>query len=71
MSTMNWRAVTSALLVCLAAAMGIYDVIAVWRGGGRATISSVVLDTARAYPILAIAFGILIGHLFWPQKVAP
>lgn len=46
----------------------------VWRkGGGDATISKILLNAAKKYPIVAVAFGIaigvLLGHLFWPQHI--
>lgn len=65
---MTWRHVTIALLVATALGLAIYDIVAVWRGGGRATISSVLLASAHSYPIIVLAIGVLLGHLFWPQR---
>lgn len=45
-----------------------WDIFAYAKGGGVATISSVLLDTSKEYPVLPLAFGVLCGHLFWPQK---
>ena len=33
------------------------------------TISAVVSDASKRWPIIAAAFGILVGHLFFPIKV--
>jgi hypothetical protein len=44
-----------------------YDCIIMWRGGVKSTISRVTLAWAQAYPIIPLAVGILIGHLFVSQ----
>jgi hypothetical protein len=46
-----------------------YDIFAVLKDGEQATISAVLLGWSREYPPLTLAFGVLMGHLFWPQKV--
>jgi hypothetical protein len=33
------------------------------------TISEILLRSSRRVPIIATAWGILTGHLFWPQRV--
>jgi hypothetical protein len=33
---------------------------------GRETISEFLYASARNYPIIPAAFGVLLGHLFWP-----
>jgi hypothetical protein len=65
------RQATIAILAAVALSLAIYDVIAVWRGGNGATISEVLLAAGRSYPILVLALGILLGHLFWPQRIGP
>jgi len=45
-----------------------WDIFAYVKGGGEATISSVILDTSKNFPPLPFAFGVLCGHLFWAQK---
>lgn len=45
-----------------------YDIFAVIQGGMDATISAVLLHWSREYPPVTLASGILLGHLFWPQK---
>ena len=32
------------------------------------TISAVVSDSAKRWPIIAVAFGLLMGHLFFPVE---
>lgn len=62
---MNLRHVTIGLLVAVAILLSAYDVFAVWRGGVGSTISEVIRDAAHAHPIIAAAFGALVGHFFW------
>jgi hypothetical protein len=36
----------------------------------QGTVSALILDTSRRYPILPLAVGLLLGHLLWPQVVS-
>lgn len=53
-------------------ALLVYDLIAYSRGGNEATLSKVILDTSRDWPIIpllvGLIFGLLSGHFFWPQQ---
>jgi hypothetical protein len=46
----------------------IWDLIAGFGGGAEATISQLVLDLSRQFPVIPFACGGVCGHLFWPQK---
>lgn len=63
------RQSTKAILIFTTVALSLYDVAAVLIGGVDATISRVIVHAASEYPIIAVAAGILIGHLFWPQRI--
>lgn len=54
-------------LICAVA--GAYDVYAMLFMGYEATFSAVLLELAHSTPIVPFLFGVLIGHLFWPQKI--
>ncbi len=62
------------LVTVLAALLGLvgYDIYLALRGGYPATISYQILQVSRAEPIIpllvGLILGILLGHLFWPQK---
>lgn len=58
------RHATIAILAVLAFVLTAYDAFAVWRGGAGATISEVLLGAGRSSPLVVLAFGILMGHLF-------
>lgn len=64
----NWKTTTMLLLGVTVAVLAAYDTAAEIYGGNRTTISQVVYHFAQAEPIAAVAFGVLAGHLFWPQR---
>jgi hypothetical protein len=39
--------------------------------GGQGTLSELVWRTARDYPLLPLAFGVLMGHFFWQRVQWP
>lgn len=68
---MNWRLITALVIVGVVVILIVYDLVVYVTKGNNATISRVILDTARARPgfmlLFAFAFGVLFGHLFLPQ----
>lgn len=42
-----------------------YDIWAVYSGGVDGTISSVIFDYSREFPLIPFAFGVLAGHLWF------
>lgn len=46
-----------------------YDVYAYLHGGVAATISWVMYDQSKQYPIISFAMGLLCGHLFGQMTV--
>lgn len=69
MAVSKWRTGTKAGLIVAFVLGCVYDLIAYTNAGNEATISRVLLGWATDYPIVAIAFGVLLGHLFAPQHV--
>jgi len=68
------RHITIAILAVVTGALSIYDAVAVWRGGAGSTISEVLLVAGRGSPVVVLAFGVLLGHLFgqawaWRDRV--
>ena len=66
---MNWKGTTKAGLIVAFIIGCVYDVAAYTNAGNDATISRVMLAWAKDYPIVAIAFGVLLGHLFVAQHI--
>ena len=65
----KWKRITVAVIVACILLMGGYDVLALIFGGVDATISRQMYFGAVGHPIIAVAFGVLVGHLFWPQRI--
>lgn len=61
----SWIAIWVLLATLLA--VGIADILLVRYRPGDPTVSSTIWGLARCYPIIVLAVGILLGHLFWPQ----
>lgn len=55
------------LLVVVALLVAVYELVAIFGGGQLGTVSEVLLAWSRRHPVIPLAAGILIGHLFWPQ----
>jgi hypothetical protein len=48
----------------------IYDLVIITKRGYSATVSATLYAFTKAFPIIGIIFGVLIGHLFWPNLSA-
>jgi len=48
--------------------VGAYDLYAGFFFPPGGTVSEVILDFARKYPIVPFLMGLLCGHLVWPQR---
>jgi len=57
------------LFVMAAATIGLvsWDIVVASNKERGDTISEILLHSSQRVPILAAAWGILTGHLFWPQ----
>lgn len=44
------------------------DALLLKKGGDAATISDRLAVWSLKYPIVALLFGMLVGHLFWPNR---
>jgi hypothetical protein len=44
------------------------DVFAMATKGLDATFSRYVLGVSEQYPVIPLAAGVVLGHLFWPQR---
>lgn len=62
------RKLTIGILVATALFLIGYDIVVAVNKEEGDTISEVTLDKAIRYPIIPFALGVVMGHLFWPQK---
>jgi hypothetical protein len=63
----NWRKVTLIGIGVFTLGIILFDVVMLMIGGDSATVSAVVYNGAREYPVISFALGFLMGHLAWPQ----
>jgi len=45
------------------------EVYALWNGLYSSTLSDIVWEITTHYPLLPLAFGLLMGHFFWQRVV--
>jgi hypothetical protein len=60
--------ITTKLLIVSIFFFVIYDLIVMAISGREATISYDVLALSHQHPVIPLAVGIILGHLFWPQQ---
>jgi hypothetical protein len=60
------RKLTVAFIVTCTFLIIAYDIYAALAGGIDGTVSAVIFDYSREYPIIPFAFGVLTGHLWFP-----
>lgn len=69
---MNLPDLTASIVVAVTVALIGYDVWVKHRQpDGGATISWVVLTSSKRWPVIAFAFGFLMGHLFFQNCAVP
>jgi len=63
----NWpkKVTITILLVCAAILIG-WDIYVAANKESGDTISEILLWVSR-HPVFPFAFGVIMGHLFWPQ----
>jgi len=59
--------ITQVVVLGAVLAIVLYDIAAYSLWGVSATVSRVTLGWASGLPIISLAIGVVIGHLFWPQ----
>jgi len=65
MSANQWVAAALSLIVFI---VFLFDLFSVAARDELATVSAVVLEVSRKHPMVPLLFGVLMGHLFWPQR---
>ena len=46
----------------------LWDVIVTYSGRPEASLSQVILEKSMKDPIIPFLIGVIIGHLFWPNR---
>jgi hypothetical protein len=60
--------ITLIVLVVVTLFLVIFDVYIIAKKGKQESISAHIIRGSRNYPLLVLAFGVLLGHLFWSMK---
>lgn len=61
----SWKTLTRAVLVLVVVLLVLYDVILIWATySDAASISMVVCEVAKEWPIICVGAGLCCGHLF-------
>lgn len=47
----------------------VYDAVAIYYGGTEASISLMVIEYSKEFPLIPLLTGILCGHFFWGIKL--
>lgn len=64
----RWQLYSLIVILSFFLLIGVWDAVAYYYGGGRkSTISYLFTMGTYHAPIVAFLFGVLAGHLFWPQ----
>jgi hypothetical protein len=66
--TAAWRKWTVRLLAGVVAVLVAWDVAAYSFGGQDATITQVVRDNSAEWPLIAVAAGVVVGHIWWTYR---
>jgi hypothetical protein len=64
------KKVTVGLIIAATAGLIGWDIVVAANKEKGDTISEVLLKSARKVPAVAFAWGVLSGHLFWPQDLS-
>lgn len=56
---------TAAFIFATIAIWIVFDVWIIWKKGKYESISAHIIRASKKYPLLVLAFGVLLGHLFW------
>jgi len=62
------RKVTVALLISTVVLLAGWDLYVALNDTPNDTISYIVLAFAQRHPIVALCVGIVLGHVFWPNR---
>lgn len=59
---------TTIVLLVAGAILALYDVYIIFTKGKYNSISAVIIRGSKRYPLVVLAFGVLLGHLFWSMN---
>jgi hypothetical protein len=63
-AVMTYQQITALVVIAVIFILSIFDIVMAYLSGGDATISWCIYQWSLKYPVIAFAFGFLMGHLF-------
>jgi hypothetical protein len=64
-------AILAACLLLNAVCIGLWDIYCTYGPGSQYTVSALLADWSRQWPVLPFALGMLAGHIFWGRWPSP
>jgi hypothetical protein len=61
-----WRKITGITMLVVTVGLIGWDLIVAFNGIDGDTISEIMKNYAHDYPIIPLAWGVVLGHWFWP-----
>lgn len=62
---MSIQQITDIVIISTALILIAWDIYAVWKAGGKGTISYVIANAGKKNRMVPVAWGVLTGHFFW------
>lgn len=62
---MDQVAITRMLIILIVLVVGSWDTYLILTGDEDATVSVVLYESARQWPVISFVAGFLCGHVFW------
>ena len=66
MRSISWKKVTGIGIIAVTFGAIVYDIFMVMNDQKHDTISEVIRTAAKKMLLVPFAFGLLMGHFFWP-----
>lgn len=61
---MNYKLITTIIIIAAVVGLVAWDIVAYFKGGGDATISELIWVWSKDYPFIPFLGGVLVGHLW-------
>lgn len=62
------QALLSVMFLLVLGVVWIWDSVCIVRQVPQYTVSAMIFQWSTAWPIVPFLSGVIIGHLFWPQR---
>lgn len=67
MPTVTPQYILALCLLTMMMIVGMWDIYAYATNDPEGTVSNIIGTWGEQFPMLSVAIGVLVGHLFWPR----